>query len=200
MVWLITGLVLALAGGLAALTRWGRRRPVADDTLIAELLGPPRAGRALPAPPVCQDAEPHLPRRQGPRPPWPQGLRGTATGCKPSSRGLAHGRCGCTHRSPPRQQARATGKPRLAGLPGVSPDHRRQPGRVTPAAWPITHPPGRPGPGLGGAPQPPPRAANASSSPNPARRDVPSTFTGRAHDLACSLNPPGSAGTSVADA
>lgn len=57
MVWLITGLVLALAGGLAVLTRWGRRRPVADDTLIAELLGPPRAGRALPAPPVCEDAE-----------------------------------------------------------------------------------------------------------------------------------------------
>lgn len=58
MVWLITGLVLALAGGLAVLTRWGRRRPVADDTLIAELLAPPRAGRALPAPPVCEDADP----------------------------------------------------------------------------------------------------------------------------------------------
>lgn len=58
MVWLITGLLLALAGGLAVFARWGRRRPVADDTLVAELLGPPPARRALPAPPVRQDAGP----------------------------------------------------------------------------------------------------------------------------------------------
>ena len=58
MVWLITGLVLALAGGLAVSTRWRRRRPMADDTLIAELLGPPPAGRVLPASPVREDAEP----------------------------------------------------------------------------------------------------------------------------------------------
>jgi hypothetical protein len=57
MVWLITGLLLALVGGLAVFARRGRRRPVADDTLVAELLGPP-ARRALPAPPVRQDAEP----------------------------------------------------------------------------------------------------------------------------------------------
>jgi hypothetical protein len=61
MVWLITGLLLALAGGLAVFARWGRRRPVADDTLVAELLGPPPARRALPAPPVRQDAEPPAP-------------------------------------------------------------------------------------------------------------------------------------------
>lgn len=58
MVWLITGLLLALAGGLAVCARWGRCRPVADDTLVAELLGPPPARRALPAPPVRRGAGP----------------------------------------------------------------------------------------------------------------------------------------------
>ena len=59
MVWLITGLLLALAGGLAVFARSGRRRPVADDTLVAELLGPPSVKLgALPAPPVRQDAGP----------------------------------------------------------------------------------------------------------------------------------------------
>jgi hypothetical protein len=61
MVWLITGLLLVLAGGLAVFARWGRRRPVADDTLVAELLGPPPARRVLPAPPVRQDAGPPAP-------------------------------------------------------------------------------------------------------------------------------------------
>jgi hypothetical protein len=55
--WLIVALVLALFGGLAVFTRWGRRRPVGDDTLIAELLGPP-AVRGLSAPPVRQEVEP----------------------------------------------------------------------------------------------------------------------------------------------
>ena len=45
--WLIGGLLLVLAGGLAVFTRWHRRRPVSDDTLLAELLGPP--GRQPPA-------------------------------------------------------------------------------------------------------------------------------------------------------
>ena len=49
--WLIVGLVLALLGGLAVFTRWGSRRPVGDDTLVAELLGP-SAVRGLPARPV----------------------------------------------------------------------------------------------------------------------------------------------------
>ena len=43
MVWLIIGLLLALAGGVAVVTQWGGRRLVADDTLVAELLGPPLA-------------------------------------------------------------------------------------------------------------------------------------------------------------
>jgi hypothetical protein len=50
--WLIIiGLSLALLGGLAVFTRWGRRRQPADETLIAELLGPsePSAVRVLPA-------------------------------------------------------------------------------------------------------------------------------------------------------
>ena len=49
--WLITGLLLALFGGLAVFTHRARRRPVTDDTLIAELLGPP-AGRVPPATPA----------------------------------------------------------------------------------------------------------------------------------------------------
>jgi hypothetical protein len=56
MVWLISGLLLALGGGLALVTRWGDRRPVADDTLVTELLGPPSARRLRPAPPVREDA------------------------------------------------------------------------------------------------------------------------------------------------
>jgi hypothetical protein len=68
MVWLITGLLLVLAGGLVVVTRWGRRRPVADDTLTAELLGPPREGRALPAQPVREDAGPPSAPAAGPRP------------------------------------------------------------------------------------------------------------------------------------
>lgn len=68
MIWLITGLLLVLAAGLAVVTRRGRRRPAADDTLTAELLGPPPAGRALPAPPVREDAEPPPAPAAGPRP------------------------------------------------------------------------------------------------------------------------------------
>jgi hypothetical protein len=57
MVWLITGLLLAVFGGVAVLTRWARRRPVTDDTLLADLLGPP-ARQTLAAPPGQQDDEP----------------------------------------------------------------------------------------------------------------------------------------------
>ena len=95
--WLIVGLVLALLGGLAVLTRWGSRRPVGDDTLVAELLGP-SAVRGLPAPPVRQEVKP---------PPRPRSPPGKATGWKPSWRRLGHGRRGCTNRSPPRQPTRS---------------------------------------------------------------------------------------------
>jgi len=61
--WLIVGLVLALLGGLAVLTRWGRRRPVGDDTLVTELLGP-LAVRGMPAPPVRQEVKPPAPAAQ----------------------------------------------------------------------------------------------------------------------------------------
>jgi hypothetical protein len=56
--WLITWLLLALLGGLAVFTRRGRRQP-ADETLIAELLGPsqPPAARVLPAPQPREEDE-----------------------------------------------------------------------------------------------------------------------------------------------
>lgn len=57
MVWLITGLLLAVLCGLMVLTRWARHRPATDDTLLADLLGPP-AGQAPPAPPEWEDIEP----------------------------------------------------------------------------------------------------------------------------------------------
>jgi hypothetical protein len=49
--WLITWLSLALLGGLAVFARRGRRYQPADETLIAELVGPsrPPTVRALPA-------------------------------------------------------------------------------------------------------------------------------------------------------
>ena len=58
--WLITWVLLALLGGLAVFTRRGRHRQTADETLIAELLGPskPSAVRVLPAPQPREEAEP----------------------------------------------------------------------------------------------------------------------------------------------
>jgi hypothetical protein len=58
--WLITWLSLALLGGLAVFTRWGRRRQPADEALIAELLGPsePLAVRVPPAPQPREEDEP----------------------------------------------------------------------------------------------------------------------------------------------
>ena len=58
--WLITWLSLALLSGLVVFTRWGRRRQPADETLIAELLGPaePPVVRVLPAPPPREEDEP----------------------------------------------------------------------------------------------------------------------------------------------
>jgi hypothetical protein len=68
MVWLISGLLLALGGGLAVVARWGDRRPVADDTLVTDLLGPPSARRPRAPPPVREDpAAP--PVREDPAPP-----------------------------------------------------------------------------------------------------------------------------------
>jgi len=61
MVWLITGLLLAVLCGLMVLTRWAHRRPVTDDTLLADLLGPP-TGQAPPAPPERADVEPPVGR------------------------------------------------------------------------------------------------------------------------------------------
>jgi len=55
--WLIAGFLLAVLGGLALLTRRARRHPAADDTLIAELLGP-STGQRLPDPPAPSAAEP----------------------------------------------------------------------------------------------------------------------------------------------
>jgi len=65
--WLITWLLLALLAGLAVFTRRGRRHPPADETLIAELLGPsePPPVRVLPPPtPQPQKEDEPRPARQ----------------------------------------------------------------------------------------------------------------------------------------
>jgi len=65
--WLITWLLLALLAGLAVFTRRGRRHPPADETLIAELLGPsePPTARVLPRPgPQPQKDDEPRPARQ----------------------------------------------------------------------------------------------------------------------------------------
>lgn len=68
MVWLIIGLMLALGGGVAVVTRWGGHGPVADDTLVAELLGPPLARPPRAAPPVREEAAPPpVPAAEPPR-------------------------------------------------------------------------------------------------------------------------------------
>ena len=63
--WLITWVLLALLGALAVFTRRGSHRQPADETLIAEFMGPskPPAVRVLPAP---------LPREEAEPPPAPQ--------------------------------------------------------------------------------------------------------------------------------
>ena len=71
MIWLICGLLLALSGGLAVVTRWGDPRPVADDTLVTELLGPPTARRPRPARPVREDAASPPVREDAAPPPVP---------------------------------------------------------------------------------------------------------------------------------
>jgi hypothetical protein len=63
MVWLITGLLLALFGGLVVLTRRARRRPATDETLVEDLLGLP-AGQGQLAPPEHEDAPPPVPAAQ----------------------------------------------------------------------------------------------------------------------------------------
>jgi hypothetical protein len=75
--WLITWVLLALLGGLAVFTRRGRHRQPADETLIAELLGPskPSAVRVLPAPQPREEAEPPpapQPQEETELPPAPQ--------------------------------------------------------------------------------------------------------------------------------
>src|SRR6266516_6904484 len=72
--WLIAWLLLALLGGLAVFTRRGRRHPPADETLIAELLGPsePPTVRvlALPVPRPQKEDEPRpAPQPQEDEPP-----------------------------------------------------------------------------------------------------------------------------------
>ena len=65
--WLIIWLLLALLGGLAVFTRRRRRHPPADETLIAELLGPsePPTARVLPRPgPQPQKDDEPRPARQ----------------------------------------------------------------------------------------------------------------------------------------
>src|SRR5215475_8491426 len=65
--WLITWLLLALLAGLVVVTRRGRRHPPADETLIAELLGPsePPTVRLLPLPaPQPQKEDEPRPARQ----------------------------------------------------------------------------------------------------------------------------------------
>jgi hypothetical protein len=64
MVWLTAGLLLAVFGGLVMVTRRARRRPAADETLVADLLGLP-AGQAPRDPPAERDARP--PPGQAPR-------------------------------------------------------------------------------------------------------------------------------------
>ncbi len=65
MVWLITGLLLVLFGGLVVLTRWASRRPAADETLISDLLGVPDGHVPLP-PPEQPDGHVPLPPPEQP--------------------------------------------------------------------------------------------------------------------------------------
>lgn len=72
MVWLITGLLLALSGGLVMLARRARRRPAADETLIADLLGQPAGQPTGQAQPAGQPTEQAQPTGQAPPAPLRQ--------------------------------------------------------------------------------------------------------------------------------
>jgi len=182
MVWLITGLLLAVLCGLMVLTRWARHRPVTDDTLLADLLGPP-AGQAPPAPPEWEDVERvaggralslrSAGRTLSPRRCWPRSPLGKRTGWKPRSRRLRPGRSGCKNKSPPGQTTRTwPGRDRnlrwlMADAGSVlNPASRPSPGPSPDAAW-----------------RPPPPAANANSQPDPAIQGAPSTANAHFDDL-----------------
>ena len=81
--------------------------PMADDTLIAELLGPPSAGRVLPASPVREDAEPP-PAPAAEPPPAPAGRAPARPGGRAPARpgGRAPARPG--GRAPPAPAAEPT--------------------------------------------------------------------------------------------
>jgi hypothetical protein len=96
--WLITWVLLAFAllGGLAVFTRRGRYRQLADETLIAELLGPskPSAVRVLSAPQPREDVEPPpapQPREEAEPPPAPQSLEEAEPAAAPAAPAAGEG-------------------------------------------------------------------------------------------------------------
>jgi hypothetical protein len=147
--WLIGGLLgLAFLSGLVVFIRKRRARPSADDTLVADLLGPPEL-REFPAPRTWDD---------GPRAPAPRARKDGQPARAPRER---------KDRWPPRGPGRASPSPQAREDGQSSP----APGRPPPASRQPSPTPGRPSP----ADQPPPaaqaqedgRPSAASSQPSP---------------------------------
>jgi len=134
-VWLIAGLLgLAFLSGLVVFIRKRRARPSADDTLVADLLGPPELPE-FPAPrtwddgpssPAQQEPEDGPPAR-APRQPWRARRQPS-----PAPQTRENGRPAHA----PRQPSPAAGQPSPA--PQTREDGRpaRAPGQPSPAAGP----------------------------------------------------------------
>jgi len=121
--WLIVGLLgLAFLSGLVVFIRRHRSRPSADDTLVADLLGPPELPE-FPAPPTWED---------GSRSPAPQGQKDGQPSRAPRAR-KDRRPSRVPGRAAPSAQAREDGQPSPAHGPPSPDPQAREDGQPAPA-------------------------------------------------------------------
>ena len=165
-VWLIAGLLgLAFLSGLVVFIRKRRARPSADDTLVADLLGPPELPE-FPAPRTWDDgpsSPAHLepedgPPARAPRQPWRARRQPS-----PAPQTRENGRPAHA----PRQPSPAAGQPSPA--PQTREDGRpaRAPGKPSPAAGQPSPAAGQPSPAAGESSPAPQARVNGPPSPAP---------------------------------
>jgi hypothetical protein len=167
--WLIVGLLgLAFLSGLVVFIRKRRARPSADDTLVADLLGPPELPE-LPAPRTWDD---------GPRAPAPQAQKDGQPARAPRARKDRWPPRG-PGRPSPSPQAREDGQPsRGPGGPSPNPQARED-GQPSPASGQPSRAPGRPPPAshepspAAGRPSPAPQAQADGGLPPAAHQPSP---------------------------
>jgi hypothetical protein len=156
--WLIVGLLgLAFLSGLVVFIRRRRSRPSADDTLVADLLGPPELPE-FPAPQTWED---------GPRSPAPQGQKDGQPARAPRARKDGWPPRG-SGRPSPAPQAREDGPPALARgrpLPNLQ---AQEDGPPSPASAQPSPTSAQPSPALARSSSAPGQPSSAPDQPWPA--------------------------------